>query len=248
MLIFWAFSGCRTFFTGYRYEDVIDLFQVVYNLFVLYTLHDMLLIDYRGEGVRIYFLYQLYSIHSTRVLCRLRSSSGHLCVLLQCKYMYFYTVDCSIVPSICISMYIRIIHRLFRSAATSITGCYWRSKPINTTYVYLVRCVLLTSIAWCIALIYRIHGCINNNVKSIVSIATTFVACNVNNAVAVAWLLSTAWFQPVEHRQIVYISPCCYMRHRSMRHLLWSTMIVSYVDAWSIFGVFLYMLSTISIN
>ena len=38
-------------------------------------------------------------------------------------------------------------------------------------------------------MVYRIddqHGCINNNVKSIVSIATTFVACNVNSAVAVA--------------------------------------------------------------
>ncbi len=118
-------------------------------------------------------------------------------------------------------MYIRFIHRLFRSAATSITGYYWRSKPINTTYVYLVRCVLITSAAWCIALIYRQHGCINNNVKSIVSIATTFVACNVNSAVAVAWLLAAAWFQPVKHRHIVYISPCCYIWYRSMIHLLW---------------------------
>ena len=110
-LIFLSFLWLSDFLTGYRYEDCIDLFQVVYKLFVLYTLHDMLIIDYSGEGVRTSFLHQY-------------------------KYMYFYTVVCSLVPSICISMYIRIIHRLFRSAATSITGYYWRSKQINTTYVY----------------------------------------------------------------------------------------------------------------
>jgi len=99
----------------------------------------------------------------------LYSADCHHCI---CQFSIFYTVDCSLVPSICISVYIRFIYRLFRSVATSITGYYRRSKPINTTYVYLVRCVLVTSTAWCIVLIYRKHGCFNNNVQSIVSIAT----------------------------------------------------------------------------
>ena len=84
MFDFLSFLWLSDFLTGYRYEDCIDLFQVVYKLFVLYTLHDMLIIDYSGEGVHTSFLHQY-------------------------KYMYFYTVVCSLVPSICISMYIRII-------------------------------------------------------------------------------------------------------------------------------------------